>query len=220
MADKSNKITIDVGDYKPNNTGDKPKPVVKKEAIVKPKSAISSKFNKFMKEDAKDLADYIFWDQVVPGIRDWFFDALDFVFDSFREKKGLAPSPGYRHSRSSDPYHIMYGKAFDKRNRRSRERDRRHDSRRSSYYEDEEDEFDYKNVILNSRQDAESIVREMRGRIEEYDRASIGDLCDLLGVTTSNFNDHSWGWENPNDIGIRRVPEGFLITLSRPKYID
>ena len=59
----------------------------------------------------------------------------------------------------------------------------------------------------------------MRRRIEEFDQVSVADMLDLMEMT-GKYTDNNWGWTNPNDIGIRRVNNGYLIDVAEAKWLN
>jgi hypothetical protein len=59
----------------------------------------------------------------------------------------------------------------------------------------------------------------MRFRIGEYGQVSIAEMLDFMEIT-SNFNDNNWGWTRPNDIGIRRLNNGWLIDVAEAEPLE
>ena len=54
--------------------------------------------------------------------------------------------------------------------------------------------------------------------IEQYDVATLGDLKDLLGLSTEH-TDNKFGWTSLGKVEIRQVREGYAIDLPRMKEI-
>ncbi len=77
---------------------------------------------------------------------------------------------------------------------------------------------DYRNIILLNPDDAKAVVDSMRQRIFRFNEATVSDLYGAVGITAS-YTDDNWGWTNANDIGIKRVPEGWLIDVADAKYL-
>ena len=99
-----------------------------------------------------------------------------------------------------------------KKKKRKKERER----------EDEYDDdrtVDYQNIVLKRKDAAQDIVDELRRRINKYDKATVADLLDLIEVT-GKYTDNNWGWTDPDDIGIRRVSNGFLIDVAEAELLD
>lgn len=67
-------------------------------------------------------------------------------------------------------------------------------------------------IILVSRQEAETVLERLVDIIDKYDVASVADLHDLVGLPTT-YVDNKWGWVNLNNVSIRQVREGYFIDL-------
>lgn len=209
---------VNIEDLKPNShvykesikeeKKEKIQPVVKKADVVSTKKPLSKKFAEtFIEEDVADVKSYILMDVIIPGIKNTILDVLSMMF--FRE-----PYRGQRGGSRDD--HYDYSARYKYRgssNSRSRRRDRDDDE----YQQD--DKTDYRNIILRNRSDAEEVVDQMRKRIRQYDTASIADLFDLIDVS-GKYTDNNWGWDREEDIGIRRVSQGYLIDVSEAKLLD
>jgi hypothetical protein len=70
-------------------------------------------------------------------------------------------------------------------------------------------------VIVNTRGDAQQVLDEMFRHLDEYQTVSVAEFYDLVGIT-GKFTDNQWGWTNLNAAGVSRVREGFRIELPRP----
>lgn len=78
---------------------------------------------------------------------------------------------------------------------------------------------DFEEIILPSRGDAEEILDRLSDLIDNYGMASVEDLYDLVGITASH-TDNRWGWDNLHSASSKRVREGYLLDLPRPKVLD
>lgn len=184
--------------------------VVNKAGVVSTKKPLSKKFAEtFIEEDVKDVKSYIVMDVIIPGIKNTILDVLSMMF--FREpydRRG-----GHKSSRD-DRYEYSARYKYRSNGDSKSRRDRRDDDR----YE-QDDKVDYRNIILRNRSDAEEVVEQMRKRIRQYDTASIADLFDLIDVT-GKYTDNNWGWDREEEIGIRRVSQGYLIDVAEAKLLD
>lgn len=79
--------------------------------------------------------------------------------------------------------------------------------------------MDYRQIILLDAESAKRVVDNLRGRILKYNEATVGDLYNSVGLTATVVDDN-WGWINTNDIGIKRVPEGWLIDVADAIYLE
>jgi len=73
-------------------------------------------------------------------------------------------------------------------------------------------------IILISREDAETVLERLVDIIDKYDVASVADLHDLVGLPTT-YVDNKWGWTNLAQVDIRQIREGFLIDLPSAEQI-
>ena len=191
------------------------KPVINKNSVVSTKTPLRKKISgAFIKEDIKDVKKFIISDYVIPGIKVGILNALSMIF--MGEAMGRWPfdeksdrSRGYYDRASySDYYRSRSGYGYD-----SRDRDR--EEYRGKLYNEK---MDYRNVILRNRDDAEKIIRCMHARIDEAGAVSVAEMFDLLDISTS-YTDNNWGWSSHRDIGIKRIPAGYLIDVTEARYI-
>lgn len=201
-------------DYTGNtNKGKEPLPdkkiekVVTGEVIQKPKS-IGRKFRTiFLGGDLKMAMGYVVGDVIFPAIRNTLFDSISkgterVIFgDSVRRHRPTEyrPTVQYNNPIARPPWQTT-----DPRYRPNLPDQPAHawrSNRRNS-----------NDIILQSRQEAELVVERLIDIIEKYDVASLADLYDLLGWTSSPI-DNKWGWNYLRNVEVRSTPEGFLIDL-------
>lgn len=182
------------------------KPVVKKGNVVTTKKPLGKRLSSiFTEKDGKDIRNYIVFDWLIPGIKNGILDILSLMFfDEVRDRKS-----GRRRDRERTSYSSYY------RGESSRSSSRDRDKKR---YRDD-DKVDYRNIILEHRDDAEDVVDALQRRIEKNGAATIADLMDLIDET-SRFTDNNWGWTRTRDIGIRRVSRGYLIDVAEAEYLE
>jgi hypothetical protein len=79
-------------------------------------------------------------------------------------------------------------------------------------------EFD--EIILESRAEAELVLEKLTDLIEQYDVATVADLYELVGISSSHV-DQKWGWDDIRDSGAERVRGGgYLLSLPKTKPVD
>lgn len=205
---------IDTGSIPSNSHKSKEKkkerlnPVVKQDGVVSTKKSVGKKLrDTFINDDLGDIKDYVFFDVVVPTLKDTAMNILEMIFYGQTTGRSL----GYR--RGGDPY--PYNRSYKTSTLSPRDRGGYRDRKRYS----ESSDVDYQNIVLRTRPDAEEVVRQMHLRIREFGMASIADLYDLVRIP-GNYNDNDWGWVDERDIGVRRVGNGYLIQVSKPVYLD
>lgn len=178
--------------------------VVKKDGIVSTKKPVGKRLaENFIKEDVKDIKNYILMDVIIPGIKNVVLDMLQMAFFGEVRDRGR--------SRRDDRGYYSYSSKYrsGSSSYSSRDRGRSYDS---------DDKIDYRNIVLRERIDAEEVVDKLHYRIRETGKATIGDLFDLMDLA-GRYVDNDWGWTSERDIGIRRISSGYLIDVAEARYV-
>lgn len=169
--------------------------VISGKAKAKQKSEVRKLTDIFISEDAANVKNYIFMDVLVPAIKkaisDIVRDGIDMILygESGRRKSD---------SRNNASY-VSYSSRYDDRN------DRRNDNNRRQGY-------DYKDIYLDTKGEAEEVLDRMFELLEEYKMVSVADLYDLVGIT-ANYTDNNYGWTNLQNAESVRTRDGYLIKL-------
>jgi hypothetical protein len=71
---------------------------------------------------------------------------------------------------------------------------------------------DFDEIVLQSRQEAETVIEQLYEIVSKYDSATVSDLYDLVGIRGTHV-DHKWGWTDMRGAGVVRVRDGFLLEL-------
>jgi hypothetical protein len=74
--------------------------------------------------------------------------------------------------------------------------------------------FNYDDVVVNSRGEAEDVLTRMDELISAYGLVSVADLYDLVGIT-GNYTNNKYGWTDIRSAQVVPVRGGFLIKLPR-----
>lgn len=152
----------------------------------KKKNCLQKIANVFVPEDVDAVKSYIFEDIVVPAVRAF-----------------LGVSGNSRGGRSSTSSKISYRKYYDDRDRR----DSGNVSRTRTGY-------DYDDIILESRGEAEYVLERMDELIATYQVVSVADFYDLVGVS-GNYTDNKYGWTDIRNASVIRVRDGYMIKLPK-----
>lgn len=160
----------------------------------KKKNGLQKITNVFVPEDVDDVKSYIFEDIVVPAVKDIILDAV---------RAFLGVSGNSRGGRSSTSSKISYRKYYDDRDRR----DSGNVSRTRTGY-------DYDDIILESRGEAEDVLERMDELIATYQVVSVADFYDLVGVS-GNYTDNKYGWTDIRNASVIRVRDGYMIKLPK-----
>lgn len=184
--------------------------------VVQRKRPLSKKFvDTFFGGDAKGTMLYVVGDILVPAAKDMITDAFTQGFE--RMIFGESRSGNRRNSSRSGgrPGYVNYGRMG--RDVRGREPESNREISRSARTNHEFDE-----IILNTRAEAEMVIRRLGDMIDQYEVATVADLYNLVGITPQH-TDGKWGWEGDDMhlAGVERVRSGgYLLDLPKPKPVD
>lgn len=73
-------------------------------------------------------------------------------------------------------------------------------------------------IIIATREEAEKVLERLSDIVEQYDVASLADLYDLVGLTSSHV-DNKWGWTYLTNAQIIQIREGYLLQLPQLESI-
>lgn len=167
--------------------------IISGSAKSKKKSGLQKITNVFVPEDVDDVKSYIFEDIVVPAVKDIILDAV----------RAFLGVNGNSRGKSSSASKISYRKYYDDRERRDRESSNR---TRTGY--------EYDDIILDNRGEAEDVLSRMDELIDTYGVVSVADFYDLVGIT-GNYTDNKYGWSDIRNASVVRVREGYMIKLPK-----
>ena len=74
--------------------------------------------------------------------------------------------------------------------------------------------YDYDDIILETRGEAEDVLERMEELIDMYQLVSVADFYDLVGVS-GNYTDNKYGWTNVRNASVVRVRDGYMIKLPK-----
>lgn len=168
------------------------------------KKSTARKFSDlFVSDDTTKVKEYILMDVIVPAIKKAISDTvttgIDMILygDSGRSRNNSASSK------------VSYRSYYD-RTDRDRTSDRS-GARRAPY--------EYDDVYLSSRAEAEEVIQQMEDLIDSYKEASVADLYDLVGIN-GNYTDNKYGWTNLKNAFPKRVGDEYLLVLPKAIPLD
>ena len=156
----------------------------------------------FISEDVHSVKDYIIQDVLIPAVKKAVVEMVE-----------------------SGVYMLIYGES------KAKSRDSRQNSRVSytKYYQREQDYergtrtrvrgYDYDDIILDTRRDAEEVLDRMQDLIDTYGMVSVADLYDLVGISGS-YTDNKYGWTHLRSADVQRVRDGYLLKLPKALPFD
>ncbi len=74
--------------------------------------------------------------------------------------------------------------------------------------------YNYDDIILDNRGEAEEVLSRMDELISTYGLVSVADLYDLVGVT-GNYTDNKYGWTDIRSASVIRVRDGYILKLPK-----
>lgn len=204
----------DYNDYKPNSHKSKEKAAAeaktekKVEKVVngtvktKKKSEMNKIKDLFISEDAANVKSYILMDVLVPAVKKAISDIVTDGVSMI-----LFGTTGSRSSRGNSSF-ISYDK-FSRR-----EDDRRYSNIRTR------SGYNFDDIYLESRGEAEEVLSRMDELIDMYGVVSVADLYDLVGIT-GNYTDNKYGWTNiRNAEAVRVMGGGYMLKLPKALPIN
>lgn len=222
MSEKSEEL-FKMGAF-PSNTipmdGKKKTPIVEEEpkkkiekvvngkVIVKKKGLGSKLKDLFFGEDLKTSVENTVTDILVPAAKDAVSDAITGTVETLL----FGRAGGRRYSRRPSAFSdyrpkVNYASPF--RDERDRDRERPYRSARASLND----------IILESRGEAEHVLDILLEQIERYDKVSVADLYEAVGVI-GNYTDNNYGWTELGSARIQRVRDGYMLNLPDPILLD
>lgn len=183
------------------------KPVVKGAAKSRKKSFGTKFAETFVSDDASDVKGYILSEVIVPSVK----SLISEMVTSGIEMILYGETRGHRRysTNSKTSYSSYYHNVSSTRERGPGDTPRA--TLRGIYNFDE--------VILDNREDADAILDTMLETLEEYKRVSVADLYDLADLE-STWADQKYGWKNLDTANVVRLPgEGWLIKLPKAREL-
>lgn len=171
--------------------------VVRGSVKARKKSEIQKFADVFIQEDAQKVKSYILLDVLVPAVKKAISDIVTNGVDMI-----LYGETG-RTKKSSSASKVSYRSYYDKRDDR---RDYNSNRTRTGY--------DYDDVVLDNRGEAEDVLARMDELVVTYGLVSVADFYDLVGIT-GNYTDNKYGWTDIRSASVMRVRDGYMIKLPR-----
>lgn len=164
--------------------------VVVGQVKTKKKSGVSKFVSGFISDDAQNIKSYLFKDVVVPTIKKTITDIVDMILYGGKHKTSRTPAS-----------RVSYRSYYD-------------DPRDSRREPTTIQQFDYDDIILETRGDAEEVLDQLNALIDTYKIASVADLYDLVGITSS-WTTNKYGWTNLSNADVIRTRDGYQLKLPR-----
>lgn len=198
-------------DYKPNShkakaeeqtavAEKKVKKVINGTARVKKKNGARKLADVFISEDAANVKSYILMDVIIPSVKDVLSnvvkDSIDMILFGGTNHKSRRPN-------GTNSSYVSYNRFSDKQD------DRRYSSRSSIA-----SRYDFDDIIIDSKSEAEEVLEQMDGLLDTYGMVTVADLCDLVGISCE-YTDTKYGWTNLRNARVERTRDGYVLDLPR-----
>ena len=173
--------------------------VVSGKTSTKKKSGIRKLSDTFLSEDVSNVKSYIFSEVLLPAAKKLVSDIVTngtnmLLYGEIKNKKGNSSK-------------VSYSRYYD-----DRSRDYRSPVVRNN--------FDYDEIIFETRGDAEAVLDAMYDILNQYKVVSVAELYDLASITTHNYTCNNYGWIDLRGSSVVRVRDGYLLKLPRALAID
>lgn len=179
-------------------------PVVKKGGVTQKKESLSRKLvNTFVSEDSKSVGEYIFYDVLVPAVKEAISDMVvgGVQMLLFGEVKG-------KHTTRSQ------GRSYVSYSSLSREKEPprydRHPRR---------DRYRFDDILIEERGEAEEVLDHMFDYISEYDECPVSVFFELVGID-AEYTDTYYGWTELGRAEVVPVRGGYILSLPRPRKLS
>lgn len=197
-------------DYTPNSHRYKEEQAEKKkvEKVIsgtakrKQKSGTNKLVDTFISEDASSVKNYILMDVLVPAIKNALADIIinGVNMTLFGDTKRSS-------TRKSASDRVSYNKYY------------RDDDRPASSAIRSRTSYDFDDVVLDTRGEAEEVLSSMDDLLATYNAVTVADMYDLVG-TSCNYTDNKYGWTNLRNAEIIRVRDGYKIKMPKAIPLD
>ena len=79
---------------------------------------------------------------------------------------------------------------------------------------------DFRELVFETRGEAEVILDKLRDAIEEYDNVTVADMYECVEISPG-IQDHNWGWVGTdlNQARVKPVSSGYLLDMPSPREL-
>ena len=152
----------------------------------------------FIAEDANNVKSYILLEVIVPAVKKVISDIVTTGIDMIlygesgtTRKNGSASKVSYRNY-----YERENGRSYSGTS-----------ARRAN--------FNYDDILFDTRMDAENVLESMNDIIDQYGMVSVSDFYELANVSNDNYTLNRYGWVNLAGSAVMRVRDGYVLKLPK-----
>ena len=170
--------------------------------VAKKKNNVRKFTDVFVSDDVHNIKSYVLMDVLVPAVK----KAVSGIVTNGIEMI-LYGETGRTKKRSSADY-VSYNRYSDRRD------DKSYNNSRARLG------YNYDDIILESRGEAEEVLSRMDEIIDMYGVVSVADMYDLVGITDNNYTNNKYGWTNIRSAEAIRVRDGYILKLPKALPIN
>lgn len=175
--------------------------------VIKRKKPLGVRMKEtFLGADLKNVAKYVAGDVLLPALKNMLVDTIE-----QGAKRAIYGEAAPRRRPMDSRPRMSYNSPID-RGGYGRQQSAMLPHQPPHYAPTRRQSQSVGDIILASRNEAETVVERMKDILDQYDTVSVADLYELLGLPSSHV-DHVWGWADLAYIGIRQIREGYVIDL-------
>ena len=180
------------------------------EVKVRKKNELSKIAKAFFPEAPGDVKTYLVTDILIPSLKKLIYDIVTNGFNAI-----LYGENGSKSS-SSMASKVSYRKYYD---------DKQPSYSSTRYEARVKDSYDYDDIIFNTRDDAELILKMMEEAIDKYQIVTVDDYYDFVRSIykiriDSTHTDRNYGWISLRGTNIVRNRSGWVIDFPKISPID
>lgn len=183
-------------------------------AMVKKPNLSKKILQIFMPEDVGSLKEFIWYDLIVPGIRDGFFNMVNGITSMIcYGKPGVGRGNRNGGSQRSNATYRFDGEPYPYDRGQSSQKQRSASRVRSNVLDD---------VILSTPGDAYAVKETLIAYMEKYNRVPVSVYYDACGVSSDRpWTDERWGWTSLAELKV--IPArggGWIVYLPDPEPLN
>lgn len=189
-----------------------PKPVAK--GHIKPER-LGAKFKRiFLSPDINNVGEFIFTDVFVPAIKDLIVNIIEntvnvaFFGNSSRRPYIIGRGQNTQQGRASLYWNSSVGQSRPYANQMPAPQQQQVKAANN-----------FRDICYTSKQEAEAVLNDMYGLLNQYGRVRVSDLYSLSGITSDNYTNNDYGWLNLQGSGVGRSRDGYILDLPKPQFL-
>ena len=178
---------------------------ITKNVSIKKESEFKKFKRNFFAEDAKTVKGQVFTSVIIPGIQRLITDMVKTGIDI------LIYGGRSRDPKDSRSRNISYSSFYDRNRDVNYERIPQAATRK--------DFFNFNDVVLFDRGEAEEVLMSLKDQIDRYQMVSVADFYDMIGQSAP-YTANKYGWRDLSDVTIDRVRDGYSISFPKATPLE